>query len=139
VRTLALPCRATSTDPATASLTRKTETDAATASPDPATASFPPGCRLRVDRRTEASFYPGCRLRVDRRTEPGEDGGDGLTQVVIGDGSNATSAGAPGDSGHLLAEMLRHRWPAARPGQGGAATLACLPTAARVVSVLAAG
>jgi hypothetical protein len=35
--------------------------------------------------------------------------------VVLGDGANATSAGAPGDSGHLLAAMLEHEWPPDRP------------------------
>lgn len=35
--------------------------------------------------------------------------------VVIGDGANATSGGAPGDSGHVLAAMLEHEWPTDRP------------------------
>lgn len=31
--------------------------------------------------------------------------------VVLGDGADATTAGAPGDSTHVLAELLRYRWP----------------------------
>lgn len=35
--------------------------------------------------------------------------GEGL--VVLGDGADATTSGAPGDSNHLLRELLRYDWP----------------------------
>ena len=31
--------------------------------------------------------------------------------VVIGDGVDSTNAGAPGDSNHLLSELLKYKWP----------------------------
>lgn len=40
---------------------------------------------------------------------------DHSKMVAIGDGADATTSGAPGDSTWLLQELLAHRWPAARP------------------------
>jgi microcystin degradation protein MlrC len=84
----------------------------------------------RCDYRSElASVEEGVRAAF---AEP-----DGL--VVLGDGADATTSGAPGDGTHLLGEMLKYDWPrpalvtlvdpelvaeAARRGVGAALTAA---------------
>ena len=37
---------------------------------------------------------------------------EGAGLIVIGDGADATTSGAPGDSTRLLREVLKHEWPA---------------------------
>ena len=36
---------------------------------------------------------------------------DGGGLVIIGDGADATTSGAPGDSTQLLSEVIKHHWP----------------------------